>query len=984
MAGPQKNGDTPGKARRQSKAVSAPSKYANGADKSSVNGVKRANGATAHAAGKTAHHVAGNGASPPSHCDAKGKPFGERSASVLGRNWRRYEELGYSPIGTHPIGTTIKGVDRSKTPIVYRWQRFCDERAEPLEIKMTLDLQPRAQIGICGGYGDFIALDVDTENSEIKKIIEEFMDAHFPDAPRRIGNPKRVGAYLCVWETEGEKRSARYVDENDKTVFELIGKGRQIVMPPSLHPLGTPYRFADGEELPPPISELPRLTAQHLKVLVHRIRAAGFTIVEKCSADATALPTPEELRVYEKLIPAKEAVALTVKFLKTRAKISIEKQHGHDNAVLVWQKCGDLGCPPEHITNLMWAYWSQRCDPPWTSYEALEAEVAGVINSRRSPIGINNPDRIAAQYFEQIDDDGGDGEPMKSKATDETADSVTSDKKSDGKKTISSLFDPWERYAVPDFPFDVLPPDVERFVETHSMIIGCDASALAMCVMTAFSSALDHRFALKMMRNGDFHVSPRLWTLLVGDPSVKKTPTQRAALAPLWAHEDRLQDAHKKEIAAHEAMEGKAKDAPPEPHRRMSTDVTPEKLGEMLSRHDRGMLVTRDEVSGWIGSMEKYSSCRGGASDRAFWLQAFDGGSYIVDRISRKAHVRNLSISLLGGIQPDRLAQLHGLTSDGLLQRFIPVIMRSSKFTEDMDDDGSKIAYAKIVDQCISAPPATLRMTDAAMEAMNRLRRHIHDLEVSSGGFADGFQGFVGKLAGAAGTLALILHLIKGDGPHAQALSAVDVETVEHVDRIIRDFVLPHAFEFYRTSEAATDGDRLQRIASWILTTRKERIVSSHLTSGVRLLRGMSLAKVNDCLSPLIAGGWLAPEEAGPLNNSWNVNERIWKLFAERADEEERRKQTIAELMNSDRARTAAQQLRSCVDKLATRARTEKADRRKKEMSRSLLVPAYQDCQGVGVAIRSGLSPVTTSLSGISVKARACRRGRRAMSPESG
>ena len=33
-------------------------------------------------------------------------------------------------------------------------------------------------------------------------------------------------------------------------------------------------------------------------------------------------------------------------------------------------------------------------------------------------------------------------------------------------------------------------------------MIGCDPSALAMAVLTAFSGALDHRFAVKMMRNG--------------------------------------------------------------------------------------------------------------------------------------------------------------------------------------------------------------------------------------------------------------------------------------------------------------------------------------------------------------------------------------------------------------------------------------------------------------------------------------------------
>jgi len=81
-----------------------------------------------------------------------------------------------------------------------------------------------------------------------------------------------------------------------------------------------------------------------------------------------------------------------------------------------------------------------------------------------------------------------------------------------------NIFDPWDKCIVPPFPFDILPPGVRRFVETQSVVIGCDPSALAMAALVNFSAALDHRFALKLMRNGDWWASPRLWVLLVGDP----------------------------------------------------------------------------------------------------------------------------------------------------------------------------------------------------------------------------------------------------------------------------------------------------------------------------------------------------------------------------------------------------------------------------------------------------------------------------------
>ena len=58
---------------------------------------------------------------------------------------------------------------------------------------------------------------------------------------------------------------------------------------------------------------------------------------------------------------------------------------------------------------------------------------------------------------------------------------------------------------------------------------------------------------------------------------------------------------------------------------------------------------------------------------------------------------------------------------------------------------------------------------------MEELRQHIFDLEQVASGLAEGFQGFLGKLAGLAGSLALILHL--GDDPDEGRIHAVSKGT---------------------------------------------------------------------------------------------------------------------------------------------------------------------------------------------------------------
>ena len=236
------------------------------------------------------------------------------------------------------------------------------------------------------------------------------------------------------------------------------------------------------------------------------------------------------------------------------------------------------------------------------------------------------------------------------------------------------FFDPWQEYVVPPFPLDILPGAVQRFVETQSRVIGCHPSLLAMSVLANFSGALDHRFALKMLRNGNWHAHPRLWVLILAQVSAKKTPAFRAATRHLEDHQNGLWDIWDKEFAIAKDADPKTK-GPPKPPRFVVGDTTIEPLGEILSRHDRGVLVRRDEIAGWIGGMEKYGGSNKGASaDRAFWLQAYDGGPHTVDRINRgEQRIRNLSVSLIGGIQPERLKELHGLTSDGLLQQSPPM-----------------------------------------------------------------------------------------------------------------------------------------------------------------------------------------------------------------------------------------------------------------------------------------------------------------------
>jgi hypothetical protein len=460
------------------------------------------------------------------------------------------------------------------------------------------------------------------------------------------------------------------------------------------------------------------------------------------------------------------------------------------------------------------------------------------------------------------------------------------------------VFDPWQRYIVPAFPLDILPPAVQDYVKSQAAIIGSDISGLAMCVLGAFSGALHHGFAIRMQRHSNWYERPRLWILNVADPSQRKTPTLKTTTHPIVHYETHLRVKYGHDLRDYEQAsaqtQGQERNAasrkPDPPPRYVVWDTSVEKLGELLALNPKGLLVLSDEISFWLGSMERYSNSAG-RSDRGFWLQAYDGGPHNVDRIKRGSiHIKNLSVSLLGCIQPDRLAEMQGLTSDGLLQRFIPVMWGPATFTQDHPCNDE--AYSKLVRELIFAKPTRLIMDDAALATMTNLRQHLFDIEQTSGGLAAGFQSWVGKLHGIAGSLALILHM--AHDPQIGATYAIEEQTVENVRQLMLDFILPHGYEFY---QQAGGSERLRQLASWILTSGKQRIVSSDITRNVADCRGLTLPQLQERLSPLVAGGWLEPETKTPSCNAWNVAPQVHTQLAERAKTEAERKAKLVALM---------------------------------------------------------------------------------------
>ncbi|MCL2716402.1 MAG: YfjI family protein [Alphaproteobacteria bacterium] len=250
-----------------------------------------------------------------------------------------------------------------------------------------------------------------------------------------------------------------------------------------------------------------------------------------------------------------------------------------------------------------------------------------------------------------------------------------------------------------------LPPAIRPWVEDIVERLQVPADYIATPVLVALGGVIGNRIRIRPQAKTSWTEACNLWALIIGRPGVMKSPSIEEALAPLKMLEYEANTANAKalrdhaisvescrirrdaEVARFKAAIKSALKSGVEPdlkviaepeapvaRRFIVTDVSYEKLGEILADNPQGVLAHRDEIAGLLKSLAEERN----ASARGFYLSAWSGtGSYAFDRISR-GHVRieSACLSIVGSTQPGKIASFvrHAINGgdgdDGMLQRF--------------------------------------------------------------------------------------------------------------------------------------------------------------------------------------------------------------------------------------------------------------------------------------------------------------------------
>lgn len=121
----------------------------------------------------------------------------------------------------------------------------------------------------------------------------------------------------------------------------------------------------------------------------------------------------------------------------------------------------------------------------------------------------------------------------------------------------------------------------------------------------------------------------------------------------------------------------------------------------VLEGTPRGVMAVRDELAGWVRSMDQYRAGGKGA-DRQFYLAAWSHGYAAVDRKSQAEPLilTHPFVGVFGSIQPGVLGELGAGREDGLLDRFLfayPDPVRS-RWSDAEISAGARDDYAKLYD----------------------------------------------------------------------------------------------------------------------------------------------------------------------------------------------------------------------------------------------------------------------------------------------
>lgn len=443
-----------------------------------------------------------------------------------------------------------------------------------------------------------------------------------------------------------------------------------------------------------------------------------------------------------------------------------------------------------------------------------------------------------------------------------------------------------------------MPAIIENVATEYATRTGMDAEVLAMSMLTCCSAVIPTGIKVAAYNDSDskYIESIRFWQANIGGSGSAKTPTTNAVLGPFEEIEEKLRADFNQAMRGYEALtkeEQRETDRPIRSRVQLPGDITTEKIPVIFADNPDGLLAHYDELVSFFGSMSRYSNKSGGGeqSARGFWLSAYDSKPHSTERIGRGTIDCVPSCSILGGIQPSVMHELTAETkrNDGLVQRFIPVIMPEmmNQRVEIKNPKYPLTQYEQLIKSMHRSMPlrttgATLHFSQKAELVRERMFewvevqfKRFHAINPQLASHINKFKGMFIRYCG-------LFHMIEHYTDRQARL--ISAETANMAYNFMTSCRLSHAEAFYNMLVQNEEHTDMQNIANYILARRLSKVGPREMQQGSGRLRKISSRDLAYTAGNMIALGWLKQIPTKRSDSfSWEVNPDVHHVFKARA-----------------------------------------------------------------------------------------------------
>lgn len=373
---------------------------------------------------------------------------------------------------------------------------------------------------------------------------------------------------------------------------------------------------------------------------------------------------------------------------------------------------------------------------------------------------------------------------------------------------------------VPEFPADAWPTLIWEWCQECAASMRIPPDFCCATLLVVFASLIGRKRQIKPEKNNSkWVITPNLWGLIVGRSGLLKTPAMKQVLSGLDDLILITMKNHQQDMQQYELQKENAKVSklplPSQPilKRYKTEDPTIEALGPILRDNPQGILLFRDELQGWLKSMNK----KGQENARAFYLETWNASAnFTSDRIGRGIiHIPFMCLSVFGGIQPGPIASYVSRmrsgddNDDGFLQRFqvmvwpnsIPWKPYKSNLDEELERDIKGIY--RWLDQLPfdgDGNPTVLEFSNEAQKLFDEWQAAIQP-RIRSDEIPEYMASHLSKYPKLLPSIALIIELAHG-AIYQNHPKSVSVESFLMAKRWC-EYLEPHAWKVYHCDQVS-------------------------------------------------------------------------------------------------------------------------------------------------------------------------------------